>query len=377
MLSTSEPSPQSTHHSDAGTSVTTTGSPGDSSQQAHPEKSTAEENDPSDGSSTLDPATHNSKGSFLSGKLVTRPRYRTRHRSRFPRGSLLRRHFSQGRGNRSVLWCKDGGCYEWYIFMNPQRCLQNYDKSQEGLPLDVYLEDFAELMVSKLFAIQDARVSKHKVRCFLSFIDSPVVRSAFCRFITHHDHLGVDLSDEEFQKSLVAAQPIFEDLMFGYKTPERIQKVHSYITLKLKPPREISPQYLIVRFLISCEIWRQQKSPRSGSWRIGSTRGVSQFLAAMLFNYRLMWRRGCFGMDFLKTDHSWNEVWEQWLEKYPLQDPDEVVDGDFFQRRDQLRKTEEEVLDEVGYLGGVGQCNETYKPVKWRFGFEDFELLMQ
>lgn len=275
-----------------------------------------------------------------------------------------------------MVWCNDKGCdNEWLLFMNPQIYLQDCDKSQEGLSLDTYLEDFAELMVSKLFAIQDARASKHKTRYMLSFIDSPAVRSAFCRFIIHHDYLKVDRSDEEFQKSLVAAQPIFEDLMFGYKTSARIQKVHSYISLDLKNPRDMSPQKLIVRFLVSCEIWRQQKTPRSESWKIGSSRGVSQFLAAMLFNYRLMWKQRCFSIDYIKTNDIWNQVWEQWLQKYPLQDPDELVDGDFFQQRNQLKKTEEEVLDEVGYLGGVGQSNETYNPVKWRLGKEDFELM--
>jgi hypothetical protein len=372
---TSEPSPQSTHYSDVVASITTELS-GGGSEQTHPEESIAEDDDPIGEHSTSSPVSYNFNHSYPSNKPFTTPNYRTQRRSRFTRRALLHRQFSLGRGNPSMVWCNDKGCDdEWVLFTNPEIYLRNYDRSREGLSLDTYLEDFAQLVVSKLFSIQDDRASKYKIRCLLSFIDSPAVRSAFCRFIIHHDYLKVDRSDEEFQKSLVAAQPVFEDIMFGYKTSARIQKVHSYISLEIKDPKEVSPQQLIVRFLVSCEIWRQQKTPRSESWRIGSARGVSQFLAAMLFNYRLMWRQRCFGIDYINTNDIWNQVWEQWLQKYPLQDPDEVVDGHFFQQRNQLKKTEEEVLDEVGYLGGVGQCNETYNPVKWCLGKEDFELM--
>ncbi|KAH7262387.1 hypothetical protein BKA59DRAFT_519266 [Fusarium tricinctum] len=372
---TSGPSPQSTHHSDAVASVTTELS-GGSSEQTYPEESIAEDDGSFGEQSTYIPVSYNFNHSGPFKNIFATPRYRSQRRSRFTRRSLLHRQFSLGRGNPSMVWCNDKGCDdEWLLFTNPQLYLRDCDKSQEGLSLDTYVDDFAELMVSKLFAIQEARAIKHKIRCLVSFIDSPVVRSAFCRFIIHHDYLKVDRSDEEFQKSLVAAQPIFEDLMFGYKTSARIQKVHSYISLDLKNPKDMSPQKLIVRFLVSCEIWRQQKTPRSESWKIGSTRGVSQFLAAILFNYRLMWRQRCFAIGYIKTNDIWNQVWEQWLQKYPLQDLDELVDGDFFQQRNQLKKTEEEVLNEVGYLGGVGQCNETYNPVKWRLGKEDFELM--
>ncbi|KAF4997736.1 hypothetical protein FGRMN_3656 [Fusarium graminum] len=317
-------------------------------------------------------APYDPKTSIPLEDFITIQSHRTLRRTQFARRALIHRQFSLGRGNPSKVWCDDGECIlECFIFINPNLYPTNLRESREGLRVDAYFQDFTEAMVSKLFGILDAKTKKHRIRGMLSFIDSPPVRATFGGFIRTCEHLNLKSTDQEFQKALVAAQPVFRDLMFGVKTAARIQTVHSYLQPNTGGINGRDVGQLILQFLVTCEIWRQHKTPRSESWKVGSAEGVSQFLTAMLFNYKLMWHQKCFTIGFIFTGNEWDQIWEQWLQKYPVQDPDE----DVFEARNQLEKTEQEVLDEVGYLGGVGVCDDSYRPVRWNLGREDPMLL--
>ncbi|GKT99171.1 hypothetical protein FLAG1_06820 [Fusarium langsethiae] len=287
--------------------------------------------------------------------------YRTLRRSQLIRRALVLRHVSQGRANPSEVWCNDKSCHqELEIFSNPLLHLTDFPSSREELPAAVYFKDFADAVITKFFDIQDINRREHKVRGLLSFIDSPPVRTAFWHFIAEYDRRRYRLSDEDFQKALVKARPVFLEIMFGIKTAARTRLAHSYISSEPEVKDKWDLQQLILRFLICSEMWRQQKTPRSENWKIGSREGVGQFMTAMLLHYKLMWQQNYFDTDFIRTNHIWDRVWDVWLCKYPLGNPDEVIDGDVFQLRDHIEKTEEEVLDEVGYLGGIGQNNENY-----------------
>lgn len=298
--------------------------------------------------------------------------YRTLRRSRLTRRALVLHQISKGRANPSEAWCNNRNCTkELIVFSNPFVYLIDFQNSREGLPVAVYFKDFANAMITQFFDIEDTNTKEHKTRGLLSFIDSPPVRAAFWRFIGSYERLNYRLSDEDFQKALMKARPVFLDTMFGIKTAARARKVHSYINPEPEDYDNWDLQQLILRFLICCEVWRQQKTPRSENWKIGSREGVGHFMTAMLFHYRLMWRQNCFYTDLVHTNHVWDRVWDLWLQRYPLEEPNEVVDGDIFQIRDHLEKTEQEVLDEVGYLGGIGQNDESYNPVQWYLGNEE------
>ncbi|KAG8676907.1 hypothetical protein FPOAC2_03023 [Fusarium poae] len=295
--------------------------------------------------------------------------YRTLRRSQLIRRALILRQVSQGRASPSEVWCNDKNCdEELHIFSNPVLHLTDLPKSREGLPVSVYSKDFADAVITNFFDIQDINTREHRVRGLLSFIDSPPVRTAFWHFIKEYSKHMYRLSDEDFQKALVKARPVFLDIMFGVKTAARAQLAHSYIRPQPEAQDQGDLQQLILRFLVCSEMWRQQKTPRSENWKIGSREGVGHFMTAMLFHYKLMWQQNCFDTDFIRTNDVWNRVWDLWLCKYPLGGPDEVIDGDVFQLRDHIEKTEQEVLDDVGYLGGIGQNNETYNPVQWYLG---------
>ncbi|KAF9767685.1 hypothetical protein IL306_015109 [Fusarium sp. DS 682] len=220
-----------------------------------------------------------------------------------------------------------------------------------------------------------AKPKKLKALELLSFVDSPPVRVAFLQFMDWYELLGFKLSDRDFHKALVKARPAFHDLMFGDKTTARIENIHSYIIPEANVLTKWTPHQLILRFLIWCEIWRQQKTPRSEIWNIGSSEIVAHFLTAMLLNYKMMWREDCLYKSKTETNLIWDRVWEDWLRKYSLQELDEVVNGEYFHLRDQFEMSEAEVLEEVGYLGGIGQCDDTYRPARYFLGYAEDRLM--
>ncbi|EWZ79352.1 hypothetical protein FOCG_04576 [Fusarium oxysporum f. sp. radicis-lycopersici 26381] len=311
-----------------------------------------------------------------SGGLHTRQISRSLRRSRLMRRGLIHRQFDRGRGNPSVSWCNKEQCdYEFVIFTNPVLYLGNRPKSSQGLHADVYFHDFANAMVTKLFAPEDSKAKKRKALEILSFVDSPPVRVAFSHFMEWYNLLGFKLSDRQFSRALVAVQPVFQGLMFGVKTAARIEAIHEYIVPETEDMKQWTPSQLILRFLVWCEIWRQQKTSRSESWRLGSSRTATEFLTAVLLNYKMMWREGCLHTSTTETNLVWDRVWDDWLRKYSLQEIDEVVNGEFFYPRDQLDMSEEEVYKEVGYLGGIGQCDDVYRPVKCFLGYAEDRLM--
>ncbi|KAF4344119.1 histone-lysine n-methyltransferase H3 lysine-9 specific dim-5 [Fusarium beomiforme] len=237
------------------------------------------------------------------GDLHTKQSYRTLCRSRLIRRGLIRRQFDRGRGNPSTSWCNQKQCiYEAVIFTNPFLYLTNHPTSLEGLHADVYLQDFADAMVSKLFVIKDSKAKKLKALELLSFVDSPPVRVAFLQFVDWYELLGFKLSDQDFHNALIKTRPAFLELMYGVKTAAKFEETHSYIVPGAEVLATWTPNQLILRFLIWCEVWRQQKTPRSELWNIGSNEIVAHFLTAVLLNYKMMWREDCLGRlaSFLK-----------------------------------------------------------------------------
>ncbi|KAF5623901.1 histone-lysine n-methyltransferase H3 lysine-9 specific dim-5 [Fusarium sp. NRRL 52700] len=311
-----------------------------------------------------------------SGGFHTRQVSRSLRRSRLMRRGLISRQFDRGRGNPSVNWCNKEQCdYEFIIFTNPTLYLRNRPTSPQELHADVYFRDFANAMVTKLFAPEDSHAKRRKALGILSFVDSPPVRVAFSHFMEWYNLLGFTLSDRQFSRALAAVQPVFQGLMFGVKTAARVDAIHKYIVPETEDMKQWAPSQLILRFLVWCEIWRQQKTCRSESWKLGSSRTATEFLTAMLLNYKMMCREGCLLTSTTETNLVWDRVWEDWLRKYSIQKIDEVINGEFFYPRDQLDMSEEEVYQEVGYLGGIGQCDDVYRPVKCFIGHAEDRLM--
>lgn len=241
------------------------------------------------------------------------------------------------------------------------------EKCQNGLPVQNYFHDLAEAMVIMLFPkLKSAEDRTRKRFEILSFIDSPPIRGHALRVRAGFVWLGATPSDKQFNAALIRARPVFLDLMFGIKTAERVEKVHGYLTARRAEFKYWTLQDYILRFLISAEVWRQQETPRRKSWVIGSREAVGEFLTAVLLGYRQMFTQDCLVAKTLCLDEAWDQVWQEWLEKYPLRNILEEKGEDDLQLRERQDLTEEGVLQQVGYLGGIGKCAGTYTPSRKR-----------
>ncbi|KAM5354374.1 hypothetical protein ACJ41O_001023 [Fusarium nematophilum] len=297
---------------------------------------------------------------------------RVQTRFHFARRRSVHDQVVRGRGDPSQPWCMDKSCRkEGQIFKNPFMYLVDNRNSRRGLPVKGYFKDFIDAMVGQLFPdILDRKARDRKSQGLLSFVDSPPVRTAFFKFSLSYRSRRMRCSKADFQTALIKARPVFQDLMFGVKTAARVRSVHSYIAPQQDD--QISKKWtlhdFIVRFLVWAELCRQQKTPRSAGWVIGSRERVTEFLTAVLYNFWLMERDKCFDSAIAFKDDWWDRVWKEWLDKYPVEGSGEGSDEGDFQPRNKIDGLEEHVHESVGYLGGVGKRDDIYTPIRRALG---------
>ncbi|UPL03225.1 hypothetical protein LCI18_014159 [Fusarium solani-melongenae] len=294
-------------------------------------------------------------------------------RNQHTRRAFLRQQMSEGRPDPYQSWCGDPSCKkDGRVFMMPLSYPMNQEKCWDGLPVEDYFHDLAEAMVIMLFPKLKSPEDKTR-KCFeiLSFIDSPPIRSHASKVLAGFVWLGVHPTDKQFEAALIRARPVFLDLMFGVKTAERVEKIHSYLTVRRAQLKKWTLDDYILRFLVSAELWRVHETPRRESWVIGSREAVGEFLTAVLLSYRQLFIRQCLVTKDVKLEEAWDQIWQEWLEKYPSSKVLEEDDADDFKLRERQDLTEEDVLEQVGYLGGIGKGGGTYTPSRNRPGEPD------
>ncbi|KAJ4319860.1 hypothetical protein N0V84_006141 [Fusarium piperis] len=289
-------------------------------------------------------------------------------RHRHTRRAFLRQQVSEGRGDPYQPWCGDPTCTkDGRIFSIPLSYPVNEDKCKDGLPVEDYFHDLAEAMAIMLFPrLKSAEDRTRKHFEILSFIDSPPIRTYASKVRSGLIWLRINPTDKEFDAALISTRPVFLDLMFGVKTAKRVEKIHGYITVKRVEMKKWTLHDFILRFLIFAEIWRQQETPRRKSWVIGSREAVGEFLTAVLLSYRQLYAQQCLVTRNLHMDETWDQIWQGWLERYPLPQILEGDEEDGFKLRERLNLTEEGVLQQVGYLGGIGKGGGVYTPSRNR-----------
>ncbi|KAJ4257689.1 hypothetical protein NW757_003313 [Fusarium falciforme] len=289
-------------------------------------------------------------------------------RNHHTRRAFLRQQMSEGRPDPYQSWCGDPSCKkDGRVFMMPLSYPVNQEKCGDGLPVGDYFHDLAEAMVIMLFPRLKSPEDMTR-KCFeiLSFIDSPPIRSHASKVLAGFVWLGVRPTDRQFEAALIRTRPVFLDLMFGVKTVERVEKIHNYLTARRAQFKKWTLHDYILRFLISAELWRVHETPRRESWVIGSREAVGEFLSAVLLSYRQLFTRQCLVPKDIKLDQAWDQIWQEWLEKYPSPKVLKEDDEDDFKLRERQDLTEEDVLEQVGYLGGIGKGRETYTPSRNR-----------
>ncbi|RSL68416.1 hypothetical protein CEP54_002779 [Fusarium duplospermum] len=314
------------------------------------------------------PWTHKHTPSWRPKTLLTyTSRYGVR-RHQHTRRALLRRQMSEGRGDPYQPWCGNPSCKkDAQVFKTPYSYPVNKRYCQDGLPVEDYFHDLAEAMTIMLFPkLKNGEEKTRKCIEILSFIDSPPIRAAALKMRSGLIWHRANPTEKQFEAALIRARPVFLDLMFGVKTAKRVEKVHYYFAARRIHFKQWTLDDYIVRFLISAEIWRLHETPRRASWVIGSREAVAEFLTAVLLSYRQLFTRDCLVTRSVTMEHHWDGVWQRWLDKYPLPKVLKEDDEDDFELREKQDLTEEEVLEQVGYLGGIGKADGTYKPIRNR-----------
>lgn len=292
---------------------------------------------------------------------------RTLRRRKLTQRQLLERQISQGRPNPCQTWCGNPSCIlDNLMFENPMKHYVDQERSKHGLLVKDYYKNFVNAVVEKIFPeCSDPSTKARKRHAIMSFVDSPPIKVALWNFTLFCDRGLSRLSDGDIQAELIKARPIFHDLMFGDKTAQTIEAVHQYMGHEeIRDHKKWLLSDLAVQFLIRAEVWRRHETCRSAEWSIRSSEDVAEFLTAMLFNYLVMCFDECMKPELLVVGRRWDLVWEDWLEKYPVVEPQDDGDGANFVTRAQLDETEDVVLETVGYLGGVGRSDDKRNPIR-------------
>ncbi|KAK7398359.1 hypothetical protein QQX98_012253 [Neonectria punicea] len=246
------------------------------------------------------------------------------------------------------------------------------DDNPSGYTIDKHqsqsdYEKFAITMVDGLFPELSTTSAKiRKRQAIMSFVVSPPIKAALGKFLMSCKNREFQPLDDDVQTELVNIWPVFHDLMFGEKTLAKVKTAHLYIRPGTTETDTMwTLRDFILQFLVTAEIWRSYKTCRSVEWSMGSSKAVADFMTNMLLQYWLMYTEGCLDARESLKEQQLDKFWNDWLENYPvIGGQDEDGSGEAFVIRDEVEGTEETVLEAVGYLGGLGSCDESYKPAR-------------
>lgn len=301
-------------------------------------------------------------------KLSSQAR-RTLRRRALDRSPPLERQIARGRADTRLNWCGEHSCTpEKFIYETPMHSFADKHTSKHQFQVLGYHRDFVRATVENVFPDLVGFTAKAaKVRAIMAFVDSPPVRTAFWRCRAWCFDNVYKPTRKDLQTTLMKAMPEFRDLMFGPKNADRVRRAHGYISPDAAFGKKCFSD-VALQFLIRVELWRRHDTCRSVAWTIGTASQVAEFQTALLANYWYMFWDGCFVEMNPYLDASWDRIWEEWLDEYPVWERQDAGDHDgrVLVVRQALEATQEEMLENVGYLGGIGKANDVYKPVRDR-----------
>ncbi|KAH6609863.1 hypothetical protein Trco_003209 [Trichoderma cornu-damae] len=229
----------------------------------------------------------------------------------------------------------------------PVFLLGDSDKSVHGIPVQDILTDFAHLATTRIWPCMEKQSEVVlKARSTEAFAASPPVRAAYLDFRWLCEANDLDLAMEPRLRSVLsAAVSPFCDLV---KALDAAASDGDYLERTihgaLQPPRRSdqsqtdrpqpwTEQGCVLRFLLTVELWRRHDEAhmRRRNWAWGEPRIVAELLSGVLLHYWLLDREKCFERVPCRGSEQCDEVWQEWLDKYPLladSDDDDGDDGD-------------------------------------------------
>ena len=269
------------------------------------------------------------------------------------------RQVKLGRPDPNWRWCNDPKCdKERALFERPYMFHGFTRWSRNGLLVRDYIRDFASAMVDGLYPLaRDGQAKRTKRLSLEWFIKSPPVVSAFWYFKDMIELRGMEITETNLQQAIDEAQPQFLSIKSDQGSKENIDTFHN-CSQRIIEDKDWTFANYVLRFMLHVEAWRQYGKWDCNDWSFGTNERAAEFLAALLYNFCIMRRDKCFYAICHTDDIRWDETWEKWLGQNPMRGMNDYQDSSFV-LRETVYGSEQKLLEEVGYLGGVG----SYVPV--------------
>ncbi|EGR45340.1 uncharacterized protein TRIREDRAFT_123687 [Trichoderma reesei QM6a] len=312
-------------------------------------------------------------------------------------------HFAQGRPRPSHTLCGNDSCllrccnvYATSPRFLPVFLLGDSERSADGVPVRDIWTDFAYLASTRMWPFPEKgrkNGDKNKKRkqseallraqSIEAFAASPPVRAAYLDFrgLCEKNNLSFT-AESRLRDMLSAAMPSFCDVLAsldaataaaaaaaksddmpayteqlvhctlqGCPPQQQQQQQPNHQMLLLQHPGDKQPfpwthEACIMRFLLTTELWRRHdgRHMRRRGWAWGGRWRVAEMLSGVLLQYWLMDRERCFERVSCRGGEQCDEVWQDWVDKYPLlgEDDDDGDDDDDGGEEDEQEEQEEE-----------------------------------
>lgn len=297
----------------------------------------------------------------------------------------LQEQFSLGRPCPRERLCGNDDCslrcccvYKTRGIYLPLYILNDRDESQDGVLVKDILTEFAFLVTTEVWPCMEKQSDVLlKARSIEAFVSSPPVRGAYLDFQTVCQKNDFAFTIESrLREALSSTMPRFRDLVTALDAAQQDSQrtemlIHHHLQPHQRPEQTSSgrpPQWTqescIMRFLLTVELWRRhgERHMRQRRWAWEEPWMVAELLSAVLLHYWLMDRDKCFTREPTRSSEQCDEAWQDWLDKYPLLEEEEVSSCDERRRvksPDLVPKPLGIIrgldLDkDIGYVGGVG-----------------------
>ncbi|KAK1246048.1 hypothetical protein MKX07_005117 [Trichoderma sp. CBMAI-0711] len=295
-------------------------------------------------------------------------------------------HFAQGRPRPSHTLCGNDRCLLrcCNVFATSPRFLPVFllgdsERSADGVPVRDIWTDFAYLASTRMWPSPEKgrkNGNKNKKRkqseallraqSIEAFAASPPVRAAYLDFRGLCEKNNLSFTAESRLRDMLSAAmsplcDVLASLDAAAVAAVKSDNVPAYTeqlvhcTLQGCPPQQQQQQQqqqpnhqmlllhpgdkqpfpwtheaCIMRFLLTAELWRRHdgRHMRRRGWAWGGRWRVAEMLSGVLLQYWLMDRERCFERVSCRGGEQCDEVWQDWVDKYPLLGEDDDDDGD-------------------------------------------------
>ncbi|KAL6699594.1 hypothetical protein J3F84DRAFT_361210 [Trichoderma pleuroticola] len=301
--------------------------------------------------------------------------------------------YSHGRPLPSQKLCGNEECvlrccnvFKTSRFYLPDYLLGDRERSVDDILVKDIQTHFAYLAATRIWpSVEKQSDVLLKAQSIEAFATSPPVRAAYLdfRYLCQKNDLGFSI-ESRLRETLSVMMPQFRSLI---ETLDTARSDGDYTEMvvhhTLKPlqqadraqtdrPLPWTQEGCVMRFLLTIELWRRHDDThmrrRGWAWKPWI---VAELLSAVLLHYWLLDREKCFERVPCRGSEQCDEVWQDWLDKYPLlgdsshDDDDEDGPDQGDSKRTQGKSPDLvpkpiglikglDLDKDVGYVGGVG-----------------------